>query len=68
MQEYNVRATNISDKSFSIGTFKDGLPECLKKSSAKLFMHKEGLKGPKLTDALRVFLLTLMHNRKILNL
>ncbi|GLJ24150.1 hypothetical protein SUGI_0460710 [Cryptomeria japonica] len=54
IREYNVRACDTNNKRFSIGTFKDGLPEFFKKGSAeKLFVHKEGLKGPRLTDAVR---------------
>ncbi|KAH9307560.1 hypothetical protein KI387_035471, partial [Taxus chinensis] len=53
--EYNVRAINSSNKSYSIGTFKHVLPGFLKKkdSAAKWFLHKEGLKGYEITDVMR---------------
>ncbi|KAH9295816.1 hypothetical protein KI387_039404, partial [Taxus chinensis] len=55
IREYNVRASNISDKNYSIGRFVQGLPPFSKKkgSDAKWFLNKEGLKGRQLTDALR---------------
>ncbi|GLJ16970.1 hypothetical protein SUGI_0293450 [Cryptomeria japonica] len=54
-EEYNVQASNINNKCFSIGTFKDCLPNFLNEgSAAKLFMHKEGRKGPQLTNTVRV--------------
>uniref|UniRef100_A0A0C9QUD0 Transcription initiation factor IIF subunit alpha n=1 Tax=Wollemia nobilis TaxID=56998 RepID=A0A0C9QUD0_9CONI len=55
IREYNVRASNITDKNYSIGRFVQGLPTFSKKkgSEAKWFLHKEGLKGRQLTDALR---------------
>lgn len=55
IREYNVRPSNISDKSYFIGRFVQGLPAFSKKkgSEAKWSLHKEGLKGRQLTDALR---------------
>jgi transcription initiation factor TFIIF subunit alpha len=61
MQEYNVRPSNSSDKSYFIGRFVQGLPAFSKKKGceSKWSLHKEGLKGRQLTDALRVALLAL---------
>ncbi|XP_057815991.2 transcription initiation factor IIF subunit alpha [Cryptomeria japonica] len=55
IREYNVRASNSSDKSYSIARFVQGLPTFSRKkgSEAKWFLNKEGLKSRQLTDALR---------------
>eukprot|EP01018_Ginkgo_biloba_P038018 Gb_28673 [translate_table: standard] len=55
IREYNVRASSVGDKNYSIGRFVQGLPTFSKKknSEAKWSLHKEGLKGRQLTDALR---------------
>lgn len=55
IREYNVRPSNSSDKSYFIGRFVQGLPAFSKKKGceAKWSLHKEGLKGRQLTDALR---------------
>eukprot|EP00252_Welwitschia_mirabilis_P014980 TRINITY_DN33069_c0_g1_i1.p1 TRINITY_DN33069_c0_g1~~TRINITY_DN33069_c0_g1_i1.p1 ORF type:complete len:553 (+),score=197.61 TRINITY_DN33069_c0_g1_i1:239-1897(+) len=55
IREYNVRSCNLADKNYFIGRFAQGLPSFSKKkaSEAKWTMHKEGLKGRPVTDALR---------------
>ncbi|XP_062161501.1 transcription initiation factor IIF subunit alpha [Alnus glutinosa] len=55
IREYNVRASSGSDKNYFIGRFVTGLPNFSKKKSAenKWSLHKEGLQGRQLTDALR---------------
>lgn len=55
IREYNVRPSNSSDKSYFIGRFVQGLPAFSKKKGceSKWSLHKEGLKGRQLTDALR---------------
>ncbi|XP_015581132.1 transcription initiation factor IIF subunit alpha [Ricinus communis] len=55
IREYNVRASPSSDKNYFIGRFVTGLPIFSKKKNAenKWSIHKEGLQGRQLTDALR---------------
>ncbi|XAR53838.1 Ubiquitinyl hydrolase 1 [Bertholletia excelsa] len=55
IREYNVRACSTSDKNYFIGRFATGLPTFSKKQNAenKWVLHKEGLQGRQLTDALR---------------
>ncbi|XP_072974176.1 transcription initiation factor IIF subunit alpha isoform X1 [Typha angustifolia] len=55
IREYNVRASTSADKAFSIARFVTGLPPFSKKKSAenKWSLHKEGLQGRQVTDALR---------------
>ncbi|KAE7995293.1 hypothetical protein FH972_000110 [Carpinus fangiana] len=55
IREYNVRASSGSDKNYFIGRFVTGLPNFSKKKTAenKWSLHKEGLQGRQLTDALR---------------
>ncbi|KAK9127828.1 hypothetical protein Syun_016625 [Stephania yunnanensis] len=55
IREYNVRASSASDKSYFIGRFVTGLPSFSKKKNAenKWSLHKEGLQGRQVTDALR---------------
>ncbi|KDP40450.1 hypothetical protein JCGZ_03950 [Jatropha curcas] len=55
IREYNVRASSSSDKNYFIGRFVTGLPSFSKKKSAenKWSLHKDGLQGRQLTDALR---------------
>lgn len=57
IQEYNVRASSISDKNHFIGRFATGLPILKKKNDNKWTLQKEGLQGRLVTDALRVLLL-----------
>lgn len=60
IREYNVRASSGNDKNYFIGRFVTGLPDFSKKKSAenKWSLHKD-LQGRQLTDALRVFNLSL---------
>ncbi|KAB5518945.1 hypothetical protein DKX38_023264 [Salix brachista] len=53
--EYNVRASTSSDKNYFIGRFVSGLPSFSKKKNAenKWSLHKEGIIGRQITDALR---------------
>ncbi|XP_075666334.1 transcription initiation factor IIF subunit alpha isoform X1 [Castanea sativa] len=55
IREYNVRASSSNDKNYFIGRFVTGLPNFSKKKSAenKWSLHKEGLQGRQVTDALR---------------
>ncbi|KDP30477.1 hypothetical protein JCGZ_16156 [Jatropha curcas] len=55
IREYNVRASPITDKNYFIGRFVTGLPSFSRKKNAdsKWSIHKEGLQGRQLTDALR---------------
>lgn len=55
IREYNVRASPSSDKNYFIGRFVTGLPNFSKKKNAenKWTLHKEGVQGRQLTDALR---------------
>ncbi|XP_050210371.1 transcription initiation factor IIF subunit alpha [Mercurialis annua] len=55
IREYNVRASPSSEKNYFIGRFVTGLPSFSKKRNAenKWSIHKEGLQGRQLTDALR---------------
>ncbi|GLT87303.1 hypothetical protein SLE2022_053920 [Rubroshorea leprosula] len=55
IREYNVRASHSSDKNYFIGRFVTGLPNFSKKKNAenKWTLHKEGMQGRQLTDALR---------------
>uniref|UniRef100_A0A5B7BCI8 Transcription initiation factor IIF subunit alpha n=1 Tax=Davidia involucrata TaxID=16924 RepID=A0A5B7BCI8_DAVIN len=55
IREYNVRPSSSSDKNYFIGRFVTGLPSFSKKQNAesKWSLHKEGLQGRQLTDALR---------------
>jgi len=56
LQEYNVRASASTDKSYFIGRFVTGLLPFSKKKHAenKWTLHKDGLQGRQLTDSLRV--------------
>ncbi|XP_057976608.1 transcription initiation factor IIF subunit alpha-like isoform X2 [Malania oleifera] len=55
IREYNVRASSSSDKNYFIGRFMTGLPNFSKKKNAEngWSLHKEGLQGRQVTDALR---------------
>ncbi|KAK8946665.1 Transcription initiation factor IIF subunit alpha [Platanthera zijinensis] len=55
IREYNVRASTGTDKSYFIGRFCTGLPPFSKKKNVenKWTIHKDGLQGRQLTDALR---------------
>ncbi|KAJ6749464.1 hypothetical protein OIU85_000137 [Salix viminalis] len=55
IREYNVRASTSSDKNYFIGRFVSGLPSFSKKKNAenKWSLHKEGIIGRQITDALR---------------
>ncbi|KAF9664434.1 hypothetical protein SADUNF_Sadunf16G0018500 [Salix dunnii] len=55
IREYNVRASTTSDKNYFIGRFVSGLPSFSKKKNAenKWSLHKEGIIGRQITDALR---------------
>ncbi|XP_061955655.1 transcription initiation factor IIF subunit alpha-like [Populus nigra] len=55
IREYNVRASTSSDKNYFIGRFVTGLPGFSKKKNAenKWSLHKEGILGRQITDALR---------------
>lgn len=55
-QEYNVRTNSSGDKNYFIGRFVTGLPGFSKKKNAdnKWSLHKEGLQGRQVSDALRV--------------
>ncbi|KAJ6304473.1 hypothetical protein OIU77_018189 [Salix suchowensis] len=55
IREYNVRASTSSDKNYFIGRFVSGLPSFSKKKNAenKWSLHKEGISGRQITDALR---------------
>ncbi|KAH8486028.1 hypothetical protein Peur_070446 [Populus x canadensis] len=55
IREYNVRASTSSDKNYFIGRFVTGLPSFSKKKNAenKWSLHKEGILGRQITDALR---------------
>lgn len=55
-QEYNVRASSTSDKSYFIGRFVTGLPNFSKKKNAenKWSIQKEGIQGRQYIDAVRV--------------
>lgn len=55
IREYNVRASSSNDKNYFIGRFVTGLPNFSKKKNAenKWSLHKEGLQGRQVTDALR---------------
>ncbi|KAL7213673.1 hypothetical protein ACSBR2_016239 [Camellia fascicularis] len=55
IREYNVRTSSSNDKNFFIGRFMTGLPNFSGKQNAdnKWSLHKEGLQGRQLTDALR---------------
>ncbi|XP_065867533.1 transcription initiation factor IIF subunit alpha isoform X1 [Euphorbia lathyris] len=55
IREYNVRASPSGDKNYFIGRFVTGLPSFSKKKNAenKWSLHKEGLHGRQVTDALR---------------
>uniref|UniRef100_A0A6N2K0N7 Transcription initiation factor IIF subunit alpha n=1 Tax=Salix viminalis TaxID=40686 RepID=A0A6N2K0N7_SALVM len=54
-EEYNVRASTISEKNYFIGRFVTGLPSFSKKKSAenKWSLLKEGIHGRQITDTLR---------------
>ncbi|XP_034899043.1 transcription initiation factor IIF subunit alpha isoform X1 [Populus alba] len=55
IREYNVRASTSSDKNYFIGRFVTGLPSFSKKKNAenKWSLHKEGILGRQITDALK---------------
>ncbi|KAJ8759715.1 hypothetical protein K2173_009816 [Erythroxylum novogranatense] len=55
IREYNVRASPSSEKNYFIGRFMNGLPTFSRKKNAenKWTLHKDGLQGRQLTDALR---------------
>ncbi|WCJ39970.1 Transcription initiation factor IIF subunit alpha [Euphorbia peplus] len=55
IREYNVRASPSADKNYFIGRFVTGLPSFSKKKNAenKWSLHKEGLHGRQVTDAMR---------------
>ncbi|KAI9161415.1 hypothetical protein LWI28_017164 [Acer negundo] len=55
IREYNVRPSASSDKNYFIGRFVTGLPNFSKKKNAenKWTLHKEGLQGRQVTDAMR---------------
>ncbi|XP_057960725.1 transcription initiation factor IIF subunit alpha isoform X2 [Malania oleifera] len=55
IREYNVRASSSNDKNYFIGRFMTGLPNFSKKKNAenRWSLHKEGLQGRQVTDALR---------------
>lgn len=55
IREYNVRTNSSGDKNYFIGRFVTGLPGFSKKKNAdnKWSLHKEGLQGRQVSDALR---------------
>ena len=55
-QEYNVRPNCNGEKNYFIGRFVTGLPAFSKKKNVdnKWSLHKEGLQGRQVSDALRV--------------
>uniref|UniRef100_A0A2P2JR36 Transcription initiation factor IIF subunit alpha n=2 Tax=Rhizophora mucronata TaxID=61149 RepID=A0A2P2JR36_RHIMU len=55
IREYNVRASPSNEKNYFIGRFVTGLPTFSRKKNAenKWILHKDGLQGRQLTDALR---------------
>ncbi|XP_077221286.1 transcription initiation factor IIF subunit alpha RAP74 isoform X2 [Tasmannia lanceolata] len=55
IREYNVRSSVSSEKNYYIARFVTGLPIFSKKRNAenKWSLHKEGLQGRQITDALR---------------
>lgn len=56
MQEYNVRVSGGSDKSYYIGRFSTGLPDFLRKNRENEWsLHMEGFQGRHITGTLRVF-------------
>ncbi|XP_048447273.1 transcription initiation factor IIF subunit alpha [Pyrus x bretschneideri] len=55
IREYNVRASTANDKNYFIGRFVTGLP-CFSKNKNfenKWSLHKDGLQGRQLSDAMR---------------
>ncbi|XP_042486592.1 transcription initiation factor IIF subunit alpha-like, partial [Macadamia integrifolia] len=55
LQEYNVRSSSTSDRTYFIGKFVTGVPNFSKKKNAvnKWSLQKEGLQGCQVTNALR---------------
>ncbi|KAH0461392.1 hypothetical protein IEQ34_008967 [Dendrobium chrysotoxum] len=55
IREYNVRASTNTEKAYFIGRFCSGVPPFSKKKNVenKWTIHKDGLQGRQLTDALR---------------